>query len=102
MDATGGVMSEGTREDVSDAELEDLGRRVRQAQRRNTIVKLVGVVLVIGLFVGGLFLRSYGAEIADPGERNAFKGAQWLGAMVGLVVAGFLLKKYEIDVNAIE
>ena len=85
--------------DVSDDDLADLSKRVRAAQRRNMMVKLASVTIVL-LGIGiGFYIRHLGAESEGP---NQWKGAQWLGFIGGIVLGGAILKKFEVPVEDIE
>lgn len=80
--------------DETDRELSDLAGRVRAAQRRNLLVKLASVVVVLAGIVIGFILRS-----AYPVD---WRGAPWLGFFVGIVIGGALLKRFEVQVEEIE
>ena len=80
--------------DEVDGELADLSKRVRAAQRRNMLVKLASVAVVIGGIIVGFVLRS-----AYPVD---WRGAPWLGFFLGIVVGGAILKRFEVQVEEIE
>ena len=80
--------------DEVDGELADLSKRVRAAQRRNMMVKVASVAVVLGGIVVGFVLRS-----AYPVD---WRGAPWLGFFVGIVAGGAILKKFEVQVEEIE
>ena len=71
--------------DEVDGELADLSKRVRAAQRRNMMVKLASVAVVIGGIIVGFVLRS-----AYPVD---WRGAPWLGFFLG--IAGFFNAVYQ-------
>ena len=87
-------MDEEKQDDTSDEALADLGVRIRRAQRRNMMVRLGAVIVVISGFVIGLVFRSM------LEHRGA--GLQWAGLIVGLTIAGFMVRKLEVQVDDIE
>ncbi len=81
-------------EDISDDELNELGTRVRMAQRRNMMVRFAAVVVVITGFGVGLWCRSL--------LEHRGSGLQWAGLILGLTIAGFMVNKLEVQVHDIE
>lgn len=79
-------------DDVSDDALADLGARVRRAQRCNMLVRLLAVLLVAGLFVLGLWIRSAFGE----------RGAHWAGGILGLIAAVAMISKLEVPIEDID
>ncbi len=79
-------------EDISDDELNALGTRVRMAQRRNMLVRFAAVIIVVTGFCLGVWCNSLLDE----------RGIQWAGLIGGLVAAGVLVNKFEVQVEEIE
>ena len=74
--------------DSTEAELDAISRRVRAAQRRNLLVKVVaGSFPILGM-AAGIWLQTLDAW--------SMRGAFWLGLIVGTAIGVAVLKKFEV------